>query len=40
MFKPILILIIFVVFVASLKPTPSVNELKNVVEIQCKDLCK
>jgi hypothetical protein len=40
MFKGILILIVFAIFIASLKPTPSVEELTRVSKIYCKDICK
>ena len=40
MIKPILILFLFCIIVAALKPSPSVKELTQVNRIYCKDICK
>jgi hypothetical protein len=40
MFKLILVFFIFCVAVASINPTPSVEQLTEVNRIYCKDICK
>jgi hypothetical protein len=40
MLKSIIILIVFITFIASLKPTPSVSDLSKGVNVYCKDICK
>ena len=40
MFKLVLILFVFCIIVAGMKPTPSVKELTDVNKTYCKDICK
>jgi hypothetical protein len=40
MLKLVLILFVFCIVVAAMKPTPSVNELTEVNKTYCKDICK
>jgi hypothetical protein len=40
MFKLVLILFVFCVIVAGMKPAPSIKELTKVTKIYCKDICK
>ncbi len=40
MIKPILVLFMFCIIVAAIKPTPSVKELTQVNKTYCKDICK
>jgi hypothetical protein len=40
MIKPILILFVFCLLVAAMKPSPSVKELTDVNKTYCKDICK
>lgn len=38
--KAIMILVFFCFVMASLKPTPSVEEITKVNKIYCRDICK